>query len=204
MNWDEMKEAWNRQPLPAWTPPDLAALEREFAAKQRKMSRGLFWRDVREAAAGVFVAGVFANIGWRMGRDGWPIAVAVLVLLGLSGFFVLERLRVRRRRLPADVSLLAKIDAEIAEQRRQYVLLSQVGWWYLGPCLLAAAIFGGTILAHAPVPKAPLLLAAAFTALVFALCGWGVIAINRRVVRKVIQPQLQQLEQWRQNLISSE
>lgn len=204
MNFDDLKDVWNRQALPDWKSLDVAALEREFAAKQQKLARTLFWRDLREAAAGFFVAVVFGRVGWHMGRSGWPIAFAVLIVLGLSVFFLLERVRVRRQRLGADASLVARLDAEIAEQRRQRRLLSGVAVWYLGPIYLAAAIFMATTLAHAPVPMRARLISAGFMVLTFALTGWGVVWLNRRAVRRVIAPRLQELEQWRQSLISSQ
>ena len=45
----------------------------------------------------IFVAGVFAYTGWQMGKDGRPIGLAVMFMLGLTGFFVRERIRAHRR-----------------------------------------------------------------------------------------------------------
>lgn len=204
MNWDDLRNTWSRQSLPAWHAPDLAALEREFTAKQRKQSRGAFWRDVNEMAAGVLMAFVYGVVAWFMGPAGWPLVFSILAVLGLSGFFLRERLRVRREQPAVDAPLLVRIDAEIAEQRHQHRLLSTVAFWYLGPCLFAGLVFAGTVLAHGPKQLAARVGGAAAFLVIFALTSWGVVWVNRVAVRKVIQPRIQELEQWRKNLIVSE
>ena len=201
MNWDELKQVWGGQPMPAESGRDCVALEQEFAARHRKLRRTLFWRDLREAAAGVFVAAVFARVGWLMGRHGWPVAIAVLLMLALSGFFVWERVRARRAEPAPDAPLLVRLEAEIGELRRQHFLLSRVATWYFGPCVLAGAIFGGTVIAQAPTPAVVKVLAGGVMVTIFALSGWGVIAINRRAVRGTIEPRLQELEMLRREFL---
>jgi hypothetical protein len=137
-----------------------------------------------------------------MGRAGWPIALAVVLMLGLTGFFIRERVRSRSHRLGVDAPLLAKLEAEIAELRHQRRLLLQVGRWYLAPCIAAAAIVAGTALIHAPIPLAPKLLAGTIMLLLLALTYWGVWALNRCAVRKQIEPRLEELEKLHQSLIS--
>jgi hypothetical protein len=204
MNWDDLRKVWDQQILPEWTAPDLAQLEREFSMKQRKMTRMLFWRDIREAALGIFVAAIIARTGWKMGAQGWPVAFAVIMLLGLSAFFIRERFRARRAQPAFDAPLLVRLDAEIAEQRRQHHLLSHVVGWYLGPILSAGAIFGATILVRAPLPVMPRLAAGAMMIVILAVSGVATVWLNRRVVKRVVEPQLRELEAWRQNLITSE
>lgn len=204
MNWDELKSTWERQPLPEWHAPDLAALEREFATKQRSHARRFFWRDVNEMAASLLMAVVYGGIGWFMGPAGWPLALSVAAVLGLGGFFLRERLRVRRQQPAADATLLVRIDAEMAEQRRQHRLLSNVAVWYLGPCLFAGLILAGTVLAHGSKAPAVRGVAAAAFVVVFIFTYWAVMWVNRIAVRKVIEPRLQELEQWRKTLTSSE
>ncbi|HYP18059.1 MAG TPA: hypothetical protein VEQ65_12680 [Opitutus sp.] len=204
MNWEEMEKTWADQRAAAWPAERLAALEQEFTAKQRKLGRTLFWRDVREAAVGIFAAAVIARTGWQMGAQGWPVVIAVVLLLGLSGFFIRERIRVRRAQPAADVPLLARLDAEIAEQRRQHRLLSRVATWYLAPILAAGAVFGATVLVNAPLPLAARLAVGALMVAILAGCGAGTLWLNRRVVRLAIEPQLRELESWRKNLTPAE
>ena len=146
MNWNEMKGVWQGQSGPALAAARLAELEREFTARQRKFARMRFWRDVSEAAAGVLVAAVMASVGWRMGAAGWPIGLAVLAILGLSAFFVRERVRARRAEAAPGAALRERVEREYAELQRQHWLLSRVAGWYLGPSFLAGGIFGATVL----------------------------------------------------------
>ncbi len=204
MNWDELEKTWSAQKLPAWSAERLAEMEAGFAAQQRKLERTLFWRDLREAAAGVFVALVFARVGWYIGRHGWPIAVAVALMLALSGFFVRERWRARRRRPGAEAELLTRLNGEIAELERQEWLLTHVASWYLGPILAAAAIFGGTVLVNAPPPAPVKWVTGAMMVGVFAATSVFVVWLNRRAVQRTIAPRLLELREWRSALISSE
>ena len=202
MNWNELKTTWASQKLTTTPLTDPEALRRDFEAKRRRFARTFFWRDVREAAAGLFVAGVFAYVGWQMGRVGWPIALAVVLMLGLTGFFVRERFRAHRQKVGADASLVAKLEAEIAELRRQRGLLLNVGTWYLAPCIGAAAIVAATTLIHAPRPLAAKLLAGLIMLIFLALVSWGVWALNRWAVRKQIDPRLEELEKLHQSLLA--
>jgi hypothetical protein len=202
MNWNDYEAIWKRQELPAGPMVDLVALRREFEAKRRKLARGLFWRDLREAAAGLFVACVFAFTGWQMGKQGWPIGFAVLLMLGLTGFFVRERVRAHRLRLGADATLLTKLEADLAELHYQRRLLLSVGKWYLAPGIAAAAIVGATTMVCAPIALSAKLLAGAIMVLILALTCWGVWALNRWAVRKCLEPRLEELEQLHQSLCS--
>ena len=203
MNWSNLKTIWSGQNLPAGPDADLAALECGFEKKRRKLARGLLRRDVVEAAAGLFVSGVFAYTGWQMGKAGWPIGLAVMLMLGLTGFFVWERVRAHRQRLGADAPLLAKLEADLAELRHQRRLLLSVGTWYLAPCITAAAVVACTAMVHAPIALSAKLLAGVIMLLLLALTCWGVWALNRQAVRKQLEPRLEELEKLRRALLSS-
>jgi hypothetical protein len=198
MNWNDLKSVWAGQSLLSGPYADIAALRDEFEAKRRRLARVLFWRDVREAAAALVVAGVFAH----MGPVGWPTALAVVLMLGLAGFFVWERFRAHQQKVGADASLVAKLEAEIAELRRQRGLLLNVGTWYLAPCMGAAAIVAATALIHAPKPLAAKLAAGAIMLILLALVSWGVWALNRWAVRKCLDPRLEELKKLHQSLLA--
>jgi hypothetical protein len=202
MNWNDLKTVWSIQNLPSEPGADMATLQRNFDTKRRKLARDLFRRDIVEATAGLFVSGVFAYTGWQMGKEGWPIALAVVIMLGLTGFFIQERVRSRSRRLGVDAPLLARLEAEIAELRYQRNLFVNVGRWYLGPCVAAAAIVASTALVHAPIPLIPKLLAGAIMLLLLMLMCWSVWALNRCAVRRQIEPRLAELEKLRQSLLA--
>ena len=56
-------------------------------------------------------------------------------------------------------------------------------------------------MAQAPTPAVVKVLAGGVMVTIFALSGWGVIAINRRAVRGTIEPRLQELETLRREFL---
>jgi len=214
MNWSDYETVWKCQDLPVGAGANGAVLKETFEAKRRKMAATLFLRDIVEALAGAFVSCVFAYSWWHMGREGWPIAFAIALMLGLSGFFVRERFRAHRCRLGPDVPLVPKVEADIAELRRQRHLLLNIWSWYLLPCGGAIVIFGATVvrlLIIKPPPgvslsalwehPAALAWIILYFAVVLPFCFWGAWFINRRAVRKQIEPRIEELEKLHRSLV---
>lgn len=214
MNWDDCEGIWKRQALPLGAGASTAELGRSFEAKSRKLAASLFLRDVLEASAGLLVAGVFAVIWWHIGAEGWPMAGAMLLVLGVTGFFVRERLRSHRRRPSPEAPMLVRLDAEIAELRHQSRLLRRVGSWYLAPCALAVVCCGAAVTPRAirELPPGffaellhhPLLLAGmvGFIGIVLPMLFVSVWVVSRRAVRNNIEPRLEELERLRQELVA--
>ena len=214
MNWNDYEAIWKRQELPVGAGADLTALRGAFEKKRRKLAATLFLRDILEASAGVFVAGVLAYSWWHMGTEGWPMAGAIALILGLSGFFVRERFRSHRLRLGPDVPLVAKVEADIAELRHQRRLLLNLRSWYLLPCGGAIVIGGATVVRVLIIKVQPEFFSAlrehpaalawvfAYVAIVLPLSFWGVWVLNRRAVRKQIEPRLEELEKLHQSLLT--
>ncbi len=215
MNWNDYEAIWKRQELPVGAAADLATLKDTFETKRRKLAATLFARDLLEAGAGLLVAGVFLFTWWKMGKEGWPMVFAIALILGVSGFFARERFRARLLRLGADAPLLAKVEADIAELRHQRRLLLNIWSWYLAPISAAMVIvcatlvrilvfkgppgFLSTLWEH-PAALAWIIL---YFAVVLPLCFWGAWALNRRAVRKGIEPRLEELEKLHRDLTSS-
>lgn len=204
MNWDEWEMIWKRQELPRGADEDLETLRETFEAKRRKSANALLARDVLEASAGLVVCGVLVCLWWKLGRPGWPIAGAILLLLGVTFFFVSERFRAHRGRLGPDAPLLAKLEAEIAELRHQRRLLMGIWRWYLAPIGTAIVIVCLTIARSRPawdISRSGLFLSAYFSfCLLLFVAIW---ALNRRAVRRRIEPRLAELEKLRSDLLSS-
>lgn len=188
---------------------DLEEVRQTFEAKRRKLARTLLARDVTEGSAGGVVALAFAAIGWNMKTAGLPIAVAVLLILGVTGFFIRERIRARGQRVGPAAPLLVRLDAEIDELRHQRRLLWNVWPWYLGPIVVAWTIVGATMLANAgPIGRETLRSRFGVIALggYVAFCAvlfWATWAMNRRAVRKTVDPRLLELEKLRAALVSA-
>jgi hypothetical protein len=205
MNWNEWAVIWKRQELPRGADADRATLRATFDAKSRKLAKALRAQDLLEASAGIFVAGVLAVIGWQQGRAGWPIAVSIALVLGVSGSFVRECIRFNRTRVGADAPWLARVEGEIAELRHRRRRLLGLGPWYLAP--LGAAIVIGclTLVRNRPawdIARDPVFLGGyfAFCAVLF----WGVWLAGRRSVRRQFDPRIAELEKLRSDLLSPE
>ena len=195
---------WKRPDLPRGAAADLDSIRETFETKRRKFSNGLLARDVMEGGAGVVVSGFFVFIWWRQGRADWPIGVALLLVLGVVGVFVRERLRARRGRLPAAAPLGARVDAYLADLRAQQRLMLAMWGWYLGPLSAAIALVMFVIVRSRPawdIARDPRFLGAyfVFTALLMV----GVWTINRRAVRQRIEPRIAELEKLRASLPSA-
>jgi hypothetical protein len=203
MNWNEYEAAWKSQELPAGADP--AALRATFEAKSRRLHGTLLVRDLTEAGAGLAVIAANALFWWKIRAAGWPMVFAIALILGVSLFFVRERLRARRLRLGAEAPLLAKVEADITELRHQRRLLRTLWAWYLGPCACAVAIQAGVAIRHAPSwdPLRSSMILLTFSAF-FALVFWLAWAINRRALRRRIEPRLLELEKLRRELLADE
>jgi hypothetical protein len=204
MNWNDLEIIWRKQELPRGVDADVATLEQTFEAKSRKLAVALMMTDVSEASAGVLGSVAFGFIWWQQKKVGWPIAFAILLILGVTAVFIRERLRTRRNRAEPGTTLLVKLDADIAELRRRRRLVLSMWRWYLAPIAGAIIIVGATISMNRPpwdIARDPYFLAG--FALFFAGTLWFAWVINRRAVQKQIEPRLAELEKLRENILST-
>jgi hypothetical protein len=133
MNWNEWEMIWRRQQTPAGAGADLRLLKQTFEGQRRKLRRKILVRNVSEGATGLALFALLAFIGAHAGVGGWRMWTGLSLLLGVSLVFVFDILRAHRSRIPGGATILAKIDAEIAELRHQRRLLARVGLWYFLP-----------------------------------------------------------------------
>lgn len=204
MNWNDYEAVWKRQELPVGADADLASLRETFETKRRKMAAAILVRDwIEIGACGVVV--VSYGFYWRQtGPSGWPMAGAILLVLGVAAFFLRERVRARRLRLGADVTLLAKVEADLAELRHQCRLVRTVWIWYLAPGAGAIAIHCWVIIQRTPAwsplrqPLGMLCLATFFVAVI-----WFAWVINRHALRKRLEPRLAEVEKLHRDLLST-
>jgi hypothetical protein len=217
MNWNDWDMIWKRQEPPVGANAEVGELARCFEAKRRKLARGLFVRDVAEGATGIFLSAFMAYLWWKLGRDAWPMAIAIALTLSLSAFFCNERIRAHRLRLGPDATMIAKLEAEIAELRHQHRLLFNVGKWYLAPVGAIWATMLVTVIRHAKIhdrfgPTFADLMGNPATAgfiilyfvIIVPLSFWGIWIVNRRAVRKRIEPRIEELEKLKRELLMSD
>jgi hypothetical protein len=109
------------------------------------LNRRVFVRDSIELVVAIGMAGVFLWIA-TLAPVMWPWMAAAVVVLGVGGVFVRERMRAAQRvAYPADVR--RGLERAIEEADHQIRLLSTVAVWYLAPLLAAVVpILVGTVL----------------------------------------------------------
>jgi hypothetical protein len=201
MNWSDYEAVWKRQEPPVGMDADVSQLRSTFESKSRKQHASILVRDYAEAGAGLIVSAAYAFFWRQIGESGWPMAIGIVLILGVSGLFLRERVRARRSRLGVDAPLLAKVEHDIAELKHQCRLLQSLWTWYLGPCALAIAIQIGVIYRRS-APWGPLrdpwvlLGFAAF----FAIVLWIAWAINLHALKHRLLPRLEELEKLRRDL----
>jgi hypothetical protein len=201
MNWSDYEAVWKRQELPVGADADLANLRATFETKRRKMAAAMLVRDWTEIGACVVVVVAYGFYWRQSGPSGWPMGLAILLILGVALIFARERLRVRRLRLGADAPLLTKVEADIAELRHQCRLIGNLWKWYLGPCAGAMAIHWWVIVHRAPAwgpLQGPWFLVG--TGLFLVVLLWFAWLINRQALRKRLEPRLAELEKLRRDL----
>lgn len=203
MNWSDYEAVWRRQPLPRGGEADLATIRATFETTSRKMAAALRVSDLAEAGAGGLGLIAFGLIWWKLGRSGWPIGFALLLIGGVTARFVAERLRVRRMQLEPDAPLLARLEADIAELRRRRELVRKIWRWYLGPIAAAIALVIVAFMLKAPswALRGYWLFLSAYAPLTGLLLWWAA-TINRRALRERIEPRLLELEKLRSDLLS--
>ena len=154
--------------------------------RTRRFRRQIRFRDWRELVASGVVAVMIAPAALRgpvVSRIG-----AVVILAGIV--LVAYRLWRAGRLLKASafdpaLPVAAALRAELAQVDAQITLLDSVGWWYVAPLL------GGSIILVAG-GRATVAFAAGY-ALFAAVLGWGIIALNRRAVRRTLGPRREEI-----------
>jgi hypothetical protein len=123
------------------------------------------------------------------------MAFGIILILFVIGVFIRERLRARSRRVNPDAPLVIKVAGDLTELRYQRGLILNVWAWCLAPCAGAMVAQFVVIYRRAKPWEAirePVFLLGCVVFLVL-ICGW-VWVINRRAVRKRIEPRIAELE----------
>jgi len=182
----------------------MADLKATFECKRRKLYALLKVRDYSEAGVGLLLSPLFVYLWWQIGSSGWPIGIALMLIFSVCLVFVRERFRIRRMQLGPEASMLAKLEAYLTELRHQRQLVLSMWKWSLAPLYLAILIIGSTIRQSRPtwdISHDPIFIVGFWTMNAFLF--WFAWEINRRAVRKQIEPRIEELEKLRHDLTSS-
>ena len=132
---EDMKNLWQSQPAesPRIRPED-------FLRKMDKFERRIFWRNMREYAAGVVVIASFGYYGWKLHGILVRLGAGLIIAGALTVMFELHR-RGSVRTAPADLGLSTCIDFHRKSLERQRDALRTVWTWYLLPFVPGLAVF---------------------------------------------------------------
>jgi hypothetical protein len=162
------------------TDEDVLALVR---TRSRRFQRQIRFRDWREWTACALVAVMIAPIAVR---GPWLARAGALVILAGLVLVVVRLWRASHltgaRAMDVTLPVATALRVELREIDAQIVLLDAVGWWYVAP------LVGGSVVLVAGLRG---LAGWYFTfgyAVFAALLSWIIIALNRRTVRRVLQP----------------
>jgi len=202
MNWDELTDIWHHQPQERVPEAQFEILRKTFEKKSRRLAGVLFWRDLVELLAAVFVTISFGMAAIERGKAGWPLWISTVLVIWVAVSFLKERVRAHRKKTGPHASLLEKIDADIAELRHQRRILLKVGTWYLGPLFLSWFIAMASTRFHGLGGhlRTPFQMAAYFTGVLMLF--WLIGKLNKRAVRKKIEPRIADLVNLKDNLVA--
>ena len=196
MNPDELKNIWSQQTVPALgvvrlTPEIIWRL----ASENARFKRTIFWRDVREWFATIFVAGVFLYTAFTPGRIHWPMIAAAIIACVPMTYVTLRKKKQPTREA---ANLVDHLRDSIAQVEYQVELLRSVARWYLAPLTVSGAIFLLDGLLTAPVPAAARkLMFVPFFLGILVIGGvfYVVWKLNLYAVRKHLEPRLRELQE---------
>ncbi|HUJ27009.1 MAG TPA: hypothetical protein VLW85_13375 [Myxococcales bacterium] len=196
MKWTDCEDAWRRQPAGAATAAEIAALQAGFEATSRQLARRRRLRAAIEMSMGPLVSIAIACRWLFTGRGGLATLVAILLILG--GFTASWLMCRRSRQAPSqDAPLLVKVEADIAGLESDRRLLVTMRTSVYGAVIAVVLLVPFVI--YIAIDRRADSFAVAFSIYFSAtlIAGW---LLNRREVRRRIDPRLDELEKLREAL----
>jgi hypothetical protein len=135
---DELRQLWQSDINEAINQRELL---RQLEQRTRKFDRTIWFRDLREAAAGLVVTVVYGWLALRAGNMLERVADLWLVACGVWIVFVLLRYSRFSRKPAPDQSLVVYRRELVERYDRQIRLLKGVKYWYILP-LWVGLMFG--------------------------------------------------------------
>ncbi len=136
----ELKELWRAQSLEPPPLPDSGQIA-NLKARALRLNRTLFWRDIRENSAAVFVILCFGAYFFLFPS---PLARVGSVLVILSGLLLIIYPIWRKRRIPTaapDAPLMEALERQLHKVEIEIALLRTVLWHSILPASLGAFVF---------------------------------------------------------------
>ncbi|WP_024891158.1 hypothetical protein [Luteimonas huabeiensis] len=175
MDWERIREAWQRQPTDGAAQTVSLQSLRE---RDRALARAVRTRDRVEAVAAVLVLAFFALVGVAAGlRGAWWVAASAAWIAAWAAWlpWTLRRARHAVPEAAPDQPLVLHLqrrrDAALVQAR----LLDRAWRWYVAPPMLGASAF--VLASSGPTPGALITIAA------FVAFGMLAVWLNRRAAK---------------------
>jgi len=189
VKFDELQSVWNSQNDGRRLTVDSETLRKILKRSHRQFTSTIFWRDLRETVAALFVV---AWIVWSR-QIGWgPIVLAVSVVVS-TGFLLVDRWRHRSKTVEKDECLENQIQSSLFDVNHQIWLLRNVHW-LLVPLVVgwSCCLVWGVMRIREPGMTFYILLT------IYAACALGffyfVYLLNQKAVKKDLEPRRAELE----------
>ena len=186
----DIQDLWQSQP----TEPPRISIE-DLRRKMSKFERIIFWRNIREYAAGVFVVTAYGFYEWRFPQPLMRVGSGLVIAATLYVMFQLHR-RASVQRAPADLGLSTSIEFHRRALIRQLDALRTIWSWYILPFVPGFAVFltGSAISQRAAHPMSLFHLLRGYSIPVglVAVVSFGVWKLNQRAARK-LQTQIDEM-----------
>jgi hypothetical protein len=200
MTFNELqKNYWQKDTAASKLTIDSDMLIREVKRNKDAFESTIFWRDFREVAVGLILAGVFLRNVFKPENNIWiagSLVIVALACLYVAVFLIVDRHLQRKKEARHTDPLLTCIESSLMQVDHQIWLLKNVFWWYLlPPGVGIALVFIAINVELFKVLPVKLVLPGCLSGTLFVvLIFMGVYWLNQYAVRKGLIPRREELE----------
>ncbi len=208
----ELKNIWKSSSQVEQIKFDLSRLVIDLDGKMKRIEKAIRSRDLREIGAALVVVPLFGYLAYEVP---YPIARVAAILTIVWAFYVIYKFRsVQKKRIKEDLSLSFR--QQLANQKSnmmdQHKLLDTVLYWYVLPPYVLNMLFvwslgypsdlewTGSLINHLPMAMNDKI------SLTIGLAVFNVFVVwlNKRAVRKTLNPLIADIERVQQQLEKEE
>ncbi|HEY2841105.1 MAG TPA: hypothetical protein VGJ26_18260 [Pirellulales bacterium] len=142
MTFEEIRKQWQSEVARPAATVDPQQLLADAQRRVGSLERGVFWRDVREIMAAVFVVCAF-GAAWPLYRSSLVATLGVAVIVFSAPVIIYILLAANRRQSGEfATSVLDFSRQRLVWLDRQIRLLQTIFWWYVAPLSLGCMLVG--------------------------------------------------------------
>lgn len=191
MNFDDLQKSWQSQDAAKKISINADVLLGEVRRNQVGFRTRIFVRDAIEVGVAAVLVPVFI---WGGLNISWTLHLCAFGCFVVGAYFVIDRLRQRKKTPDRYDSLKDCAATSLAEVGHQIWLLQNVLWWYLLPIYVPIMIFFGWVAWKVPGPVVVKILGLLPTAGFVTVLYAGIYWVNQFAVKKQLQPRQRELQ----------